>query len=349
MGKKGFFATLFLVLILIFFIFPISTGKEYFLVPEKIVNLENINHDNLNSDEGNVSFAFDDYFGYVSNELDITYLDRKEYKVSISDNSFINYPKTPQILDIQYKDGSGRSIIETTGYPVIQNDKIAVLTDSSISLYDLDGNLYWKKEILSIVTSLSISGDYVLIGYLDGLCELISISGINVLTYRPGGSRIEAIYSVAISSDGQYITVISGLDPQRFILLQDRKGEFKPIYHIELEKEFRRSIDMYFSNDNSIVFFENPEGVSIFDTELKTIETAGGSGRLKQIYKDIDLELYSLLLADNSGGNLNIVTTENKSILRKQFQGDSLFFKKRDNRYYIGSDNLLMYLKLVSR
>jgi len=349
MGKKSFFATLFLILLLIFFLFPQSTGKEHFLVPERIINLDKTSSDAYSDELGQVSFALDNYFGYFTDELEVTYLEEKKYNVTISDSTFINYPKIPEILDVQNMKGEGRSIIETTGYPVIQGDRIAILSDSFISLYDLDGHLYWKKEILSIVTSLAITDDHVLIGYLDGYCELISMSGYTEFSFRPGGSRIEAVYSAAISSDGQYITVISGLDPQRLILLQNRKGEYKPVFHKELENEYRRSINMYFSQDNTMVFFENFEGVNLFDVNTKKVTNVGDSGNLKKIYKDVNRNLYSLLLSDNTGGILKILTPENKILLHKQFNGKTLLFKKRDDRYYIGSDNLLMYLKLVIR
>jgi hypothetical protein len=248
-----------------------------------------------------------------------------------------------------FRNGKNLTQIKTTGYPVIQGDRIAILSESFISLYDLAGHLYWKKEILSIVTSLSINQNHVLIGYLDGYCDLISISGTRELTFRPGGSRIEAVYSAAISSNGQFITIISGIDPQRFILLQNRKGEYKPVFHTELESEFRRSIKMYFSGDDSMVFFENSEGINIFDVDTKNIVQVGEHGRLENIDKDVDRGLYSLLLSQYSGGSLQIMTGEKKNILQKQINGKTLFFKKRDDRYYIGSDNLLMYLKLVSR
>ena len=349
MGKKGFFATLLLIITLIFLLFPSSTGKEHILVPEKIVDLENTSHAISNNETGTVSFSLDDYFGFFTDNLELTYVDKTDYRVAISDNSFINYPKIPKILNIQNMEGKGQSIIENTGYPILKNDRIVLLSDSFISLYDLNGNLYWKKEVLSIITSLSISRDFVLVGYLDGLCELISTSGNVELTYKPGGSRIEAIYSVALSGDGEYITLISGLDPQRFILLQNRKGEYKPIFHFELNDEFRRSINMYFSSDDTKVFFESSQGVNIFDIALEDLSFVGDSGRLEKIYKDNERDLYSVLLSQQGKGYLKILTPGNLSVLEKEFVGNSLFFKKRGDRYYIGSDNLLMYFKLVNQ
>jgi hypothetical protein len=349
MGKKGFFATLFLIILLIFLLFPISTGKEYFLIPERIVTLDDLTPDDVSTKLGTVSFSLNDYFGFFTEDLEISYIDKKKYKVAIGDSSFINYSKIPDILDIQNSLGEGQSIIETKGYPLIRGNRIVVLSDSFVSLYDLEGHLYWKKEILSLITSLSVSDKSVLIGYLDGICELINISGKKEFSFRPGGSRIEAIYSAAVSGDGQYIAIISGLDPQRFILLQYRKGEYKPVYHKELDQEFRRSIDMYFSQDDSMVFFENSQGVNIFDVNLKTLVQAGNGGSLKKIYKDNERDLFSLLLATGSGGILNILTSGNRTVLSKNFPSNELFFTKRDDRYYIGSDNVLMYLKLVNR
>lgn len=349
MGKKGFFATLITILILIFLLFPSSTGKEHILIPEKILDLENpfnlIQSDTL----GVVSFSLGDNFGYFTEDLDLTYFDKLDYKVSISDSVFINYPKIPKILDVQNSNGTGRSIIETTGYPIVIGNRIVIISDNFISLYDLNGNLFWKKDVLSIITSLSLTEQKVLISYLDGYCELISISGETEFTYRPGGSRIDAVYSASISSDGQYISVISGLNPQRFILLQNRKDEYKPIFHFELQEEFRRSVNMYFSEDDSQVFFENSAGINIFDVNLKTLTRAGDSGRMGNVYKDYECNFFSAMLVDKDGASLKLFTPGNRIIMEKEFKGDSLFFRKKENRFYVGTDNLLMSFEMVSK
>lgn len=349
MGKKGFFVTLVVILILIFLLFPASTGRENILIPERIIDLEKTSSNIRPGETGDISFSLGDYFGYFTEKLDITFLDKKDYKVSISDDVFINYPKISQILDIQNRDGARRSKIETTGYPIIQDDCVVVISDSFISLYNLEGNLRWKKEILSIITSLSISEDHVLIAYLDGYCELMSISGETVFSYRPGGSRIEAVYSAAISSDSQYISIIAGLDPQRFILLQDRKGEYKPVYHFELDEEFRRSLKMYFSEDDSRIFFENSQGINIFNLDLKTLTVAGDSGRMENIYMDEAGDFYTAMLTDQNGGSLKIFTLDNRIVLDKRFDGGTLFFKKNNNRVYVGADKFLMSLHMVNR
>lgn len=348
MGKKGFFATLFVILLLVFFLFPTSTGKEFFLVPKRIIDLSSVDESDFVNESGKISFALGDYFGYFTDEMELTYSNKIDYRVTISDNTFINYPKIPSILDVQDMSGQGRSIIETSGYPIIADDRVFILSDSFISLYNLDGNLFWKKEILSFVTSLSLSRDFVLIGYLDGLCELISVTGEVLLSYRPGGSRIESIYSAAISGDGQTLAIISGLDPQRFIVLQNRKDEYKPVHHFELDHQYRRTINMYFSSDDNRVFFENPRGVNVYDTLTQELVSVGGAGRLEKIFIDEEDGFFSLLLKQVSRGDLKILTPENRRVIERSFPGDKFFFRKMGSNYYLGSGNRLMYLKMVN-
>lgn len=348
MGKKGIFATLFVILVLVFLLFPRSTGTEHFLLPERVVNLGELGKSASSGSRGTVSFSLGDHFGYFTDEMALTYWAERDYRVAISDSSFINYPKIPSVLDIQQSNGEGRAIIETTGYPLLAEDKIVVLSDSFISLYDLDGNLFWKKEILSFVTTISVNSDHVLIGYLDGLCELISMSGQVILSYRPGGSRIESIYSSALSEDGQHIALISGLDPQRFILLQKRKEEFKPVHHFELDHQYRRTIDMYFSDDDSRVFFESPQGIKVFTVLTRDMNSLGGGGRLEKIYLDRDDGFYSLLVKEDSSARLQVLTPENRTLLDRSFSGSQYYFRKNDENFYIGADNRLMYLRMVN-
>ncbi len=351
MGKKGFFVTLLLILVLIFFTFPVATGKEYFLLPEKIVDLQHFSSNELVDQSGNVSFLLDNHFGYFTDNMDISFLGKKDYRVSLSDQAFVNHSQIPDILDIQDMNGEGRSIIDATedSVPVLDGERVVLLSNNFVSFYNLDGNLIWKREILSFVSSLSLTNSMVFLGYVDGSCELIDRSGNEVFEYSPGGSRVEAIYSVALSKDSKYLAVISGLDPQRFILLQNKKDEYKPVYHIELDKQYRRSIDMYFSGDNTMVFFENYDGVNVFDIESKSLLSIGGAGRLQKIYKDEANGLFSLMISDKISGDLKILTPDNSVFLEKRFYGNKYYFKKKDFRYYVGYDDFLMFLKLVRK
>lgn len=347
MGKKGFFATLFVILILVFFLFPSSSATEYFLVPQKIVDLDKGKISDGTGGKREYSFLLGDYFGYFTGDLDLTYCGNRDYRVTVSDTSFINYPKIPKILDVQKPDGEGRSIIEEAGYPVIFGDRIIVLTDSSISLYDLNGNLFWKKEILSLITSLSASDGHVFLGYLDGSCELISDTGNDEFIYRPGGSRIESVYSVALSSDSQYLAVISGLDPQRFILLQKRKDGYKPVHHFELDHQYRRTVKMFFSNDNRKIFFEDPKGVDVFDISAKSLSLIKCEGSLVNIDIDRDSGFYSLLMKGDGEARIQILSDSTHILTDRVFPGEIFFFRKEGDRYYIGDDSKIMYLRMV--
>ncbi|MBB6481984.1 hypothetical protein [Spirochaeta isovalerica] len=347
MGKKGYFATLFVLLLLVFFLFPASSGEERFLVPQQVLDLQTPGSLEFSRNSGRTfAFSLGRYFGYFTNDLDLSYAASSDFGVAIGDEAFINYSKVPGILDIQDSLGEGRAIIETTGYPVIEQNRVVVLSEDYISLFDLDGNQFWKKEILSFVTSLSIIDDLVLIGFLDGSCELISDSGETVLNYRPGGSRIEAVYSVAVSPDGQTIALISGLDPQRFVILEKRKNEYKPVHHFELNFQYRRTVDMFFSSDSSKVFFENPQGINVYNVMSQELKTIGGSGRLENIFVDEESGFFSMMLKEENYAALRVLTPTNRSLLERDIPGEDFYFRKEGDNYYIGFNSKLMFLKM---
>jgi len=346
MGKKGYFATLLVLLLLVFFLFPNATGEEWFLVPRRTIDLDNQENLQFSSESGSLAFSLGEHFGYFSDSMELSYADREDFRVAIGDEAFINYSKVPAILDIQTNKGEGRAIIEASGYPLIEQNRIIVLSENRISLHDLEGNLFWGKEILSIVTTLSCNNGMVLIGYLDGSCELIDESGDLVLNYRPGGSRVEAIYSAAISGNSQTIVLIAGLDPQRFIILEKRKNEYKPVHHFELDHQYRRTVDMDFSSDGSKVFFENPMGVNVYTLATRELKQIGGTGRLENIYVDEEAGFYSMLLKKESSASLKVLTPTNRTLLERTFPGEDFYFRKEGDNYYIGSNNRLMYLTM---
>ena len=82
MGKKGFFATLIAILILVFLLFPSSTGKEHILIPERILDLENPSSIIKEDAQGAVSFSLGEYFGYFTESLDLTYIDKVDFHLS---------------------------------------------------------------------------------------------------------------------------------------------------------------------------------------------------------------------------------------------------------------------------
>lgn len=345
MGRKGYFAILFAIIILVFFLFPLPTATEHYLVPQKLVRLDE--NPTLTDQTPHLSFSLGEYYGYFTEDLDLTYLDKRDYRVAINDSSFIDYPKIPSVLNIQNHEGSIRAPIESAGYPFIEENKVVIISDSSLSLYDIEGNLYWERSILSMVTSISINSESVAVGYLDGTCELISFDGSTLLSYKPGGSRIEIIYSVASSSDGQKLAILSGLDPQRFIYIEKRKEDYKPIHHFEMDFQYRKTIKMNFSKDNSKIFMESPDGVEVYTVLTGQLDTIVGDGNLKEVYYDNALGFYSLMLQEQGSATVKVLTDFDKELLDREFAGGLFFFRKVDQDFYVGIDNDLLHLKLV--
>lgn len=348
MGKKSYFAALFVFLLLLLFLFPVSTGEEFFLVPQRVIDLNDGGAFPVTDDKGTISFTLGDHFGYFTEDMELSYLNLQDFRVAVSDQAFIKYSKVPSILDIQDSVGRGKAVIEKSGYPVIEKDRIVVLSESHISLYDLEGNLLWEKVILSYITSIAVSNGDVLVGFLDGSCKLIGESGEVLLNYRPGGSRIESIYGVALSGDTRTIALISGLDPQRFIILEERKGEYKPVNHFELDYQYRRTVSMNFSSDNNRIFFENPKGINVYDVDARNLDFLEGSGHLVEIFVDEKTGFYSLLVAKDSFGELNILTPSDRIFAMHKIPGQVFYFRKKGDNYYLGSDDKLMFLKMVN-
>jgi hypothetical protein len=141
----------------------------------------------------------------------------------------VSEPDSVRILD---PDGRLRSRIAVRAYPISRNGHLYLYDGSAGRLNRIDpsnGRVMWTKEYLASVTVLDGRQDRTLVGLLDGRIEVISEDGDVELEYRPGGSRVEAVYGGALSESGSSVALITGLDPQRFILMEEKKNGFRPI------------------------------------------------------------------------------------------------------------------------
>ncbi|MCK5736860.1 MAG: hypothetical protein KAH21_10290, partial [Spirochaetaceae bacterium] len=139
---------------------------------------------------------------------------------------------------------------------------------------------------------------------LDGRVELIDDSGSVILKYRPGGSRVEAIYAGALSGDGLRIALISGLDPQRFILMEERKNGYRPVAHHDTGTDFRRSVSIGFVRNGKQVIYENNGYVDVVDLNSYGFHSLELSGRLVNWIDNLVSD--TLLLMGKDGGTVTM-------------------------------------------
>lgn len=232
-----------------------------------------------------LSFALGDSYGYFDSGRGLSYIAKRGYGVSLSDQGFVSYDRVPE--SIAWKDTTG-SILATTkeaGYPFMAGGRRFMLAMNQATVAEIgkSGEELWRRDFPSILTAFDASPHLALFGTLDGRLVGLDEKGAELLAFSPGGSRIDSIFGCAVSPDGRNVAAISGLDRQRLVVLEQRKEAYRVTYHRWLDSDFRRPVAMAFTARGDTMTFESPHGLGMYDVikraeHLVPVESPSGPG-----------------------------------------------------------------------
>ncbi len=354
--SKGLILFAFVFLIFYIFLFPGLSGKELYLKPVWVRDLE----DGVGKGSEQPVFAFKmgQHFGYADLEGRIHYLDRVLYGVALAENGFINFPRITDNFVFQNTLGGFEFSFQSSGYPLLEGSGetlYMVTTDlSGIRQYSLEWDLIWSFEFSSAITSVSLDGRRCLLGLLDGRAKLIEPHGGITYEYSPegapGGGRIPVILATALR--GRQMALISGIDPQSLLLIGRKGGEFSYIHREILESDFRRELILQFSKDGRHLVFEQDGRVGLFDLARRRMHYISLPGRLFSLSSSLGM----LALSSTNGDlfHLKIVATPDRVIYDRTFEpsvdfhgsGKGLFLNLIDNHLIIGQNGALMRIDI---
>ena len=378
------------VWIFIFYIFisARSISEETILNPRWITSLEsNYSEGNPGTDENRwgfpvsfqdfsvqsnekpIPFLLGDRFGYVWDDGKFAINHIRQGYISISDNSWAEYEALPSSIQVMSPlNETVLTISDTKGYPLLIDNRIFIVGSEQNSLTALSpkGEELWTHDFPAPITCIDAADGFVLAGTLDGAVELLNSSGNLVFTpFEPGGSRLSVILGCAISRNASQLAIISGIDDQRFLLLEraemegrtaaarwsDQSGvsgdRYKVIYHEFLPGGFRRPVHISFVDNDGKVAFEREGGLGIYDI-----------GSRASISIAMEGEIVAL---DNSGvkGFLFVITSQGSKqkrlivirypafiVNQAPFISDNAFFARRDSIIYLGGDTAMASFEL---
>ncbi len=195
-----------------------------------------------------------EYVGYLSSAGKVEWYERfsgyisgteKEVIISDSANRKIKQLQTGGVIDYEWP-----SPVFVSG-----NWKISPM-ESYLGLQILDdkGTMLWSRTRSSPLTCFSQSADLLAAGDASGLVEIYDRQGKVVSSFRPGGSRYEVIYQVALSPSGRRVLVLSGLEPKRLVILEKGLEDYKPIQHERVEDNRRFSTELRWLDEEHYLF-----------------------------------------------------------------------------------------------
>jgi len=323
MNQRGVFLIGLILITVYYFLFPRGSGKEIIVSPESLTILEQIDS-TVSPSSIPVSVVHSgSTTGYLNSKHELFTLfraermaaDRHWIAVSVDDG-----------LSLMEPDGRLISRIQDSGYPISRNGQLFLYRNDFGILSKINpqnGRYLWSTEYISAITVLDAIPGKTLVGLLDGRIELIDDSGNVLLTYRPGGSRVEAVYGVALSDDGSKIALISGLDPQRFVLLEERKNGYRPVAHHDTETDFRRLVSIDFIRHDGQVLYENNGFINSVNLNGYGIHPLKLSGRLINVIDNPVNNTLLLFSKDDGKDSMKILTRQDRTLFESPLPSDT--------------------------
>ncbi|MDR3324662.1 MAG: WD40 repeat domain-containing protein [Spirochaetaceae bacterium] len=297
-----------------------------------------------------VPFNFGGTYGYVSTEGRFTINQPKTGYVEQSESLFAEF--SGQDEKIEVRDTQGRRVFtlnDKRGYPFFRDSRIFIVSSeqNSISEVGTDDDVLWTFDFSSPISCVDAAAGLLLVGCLDGAIELIDGAGKRLYATEPSGSRIPAIYGCALSRDGTKIAAVSGLDHQRFLVIEYDGGVWRITHHEFLGDGFRRPVHVRFVDGGLRVAYERAEGLGIYNLIARSSETVPFDGRILHIEDgDDDGMLFLVVSESDKEKRFAAVRYPDHKILSAPFKSADTFLKKRRQVLIIGGGSKLAAFKI---
>jgi hypothetical protein len=273
--------------------------------------------------------------------------------VSLSEHRWAEFEAAPSAITVRSPGGAALLTIENVrGYPLFLDGKIFLVGEeqTSLSLLDEDGGLLWTYDFAAPLTGIDAAADLVLTGSLDGIVELLDISGKRVHSFEPGGSRLAVILGCRISRDGSRLAIISGYDDQRF-LLQERFGAaYNTVYHEFLEDGFRHAVHISFIENDTWIAFERQGGLGLYEIETRRSVKAPLRGSMVALDETGG---EGLIFAVSSLGDrsklLSAVRLPGVIVMEAPFKSETVFLSRRVSEILLGGNTTLASFELGTK
>jgi hypothetical protein len=303
-----------------------------------------------------IPFRLGDRFGYVDPAGRLSINQIKTQNLFLSAPYWAEYGETPE--EIQLRDNTGEPAlnIKGRGYPLYLDGRLFIIGQemNSLSALDEGGEILWTYDFAAPLTCIDAAAGFVLTGSLDGAVEILDSQGKRFYFFEPGGSRLAVILGCSLSRDGNRLGIISGIDDQRFLLLERYgeagSGEFRVIYHEFLEDGFRRPVHISFIDNDSRLAFERQDGISLYDLRNRVNRILPLEGRIIALDKDGGEGIFFVITSQPGRQNELVgIKLPGTIILKAPFRSDDVFLDRSGSRIYLGGGSTLAAFELGKR
>jgi hypothetical protein len=356
---KGTFLYGFSIFLLYFVLFPPGTGKEQVVKPIKVYDLDAESEPGVNfkNSDKTTFFRVGDTFGFIDDDLNLLYKGEVDYDIAFSDTGFINYSSIQEgdqgFLFCNMR-GEVKSSLRFPGYPTLNRNgkRIFIVKTDGTGLKEIsqDGDELWKVAFPSLITSIATGDMYALLGLLNGSVKLYDPDGKCIYSVTLRDAKTETVYGCAISKNENAIAAVYGVHPQRIMIVKKGSESFDKPLSKELNTDFRKPVQIDFTEDGDLLFIEGNGSVIVCDTKSLDMWTVPIAGKLAAFTVSDDSAHVAVLARLPAGSKQNaglyLVTPPNMLFAREYFNAASVSAELFGNRLLVGVDNELVVFEI---
>ena len=351
-SKKHVSARLLPVLFLVYLIFcfaPLRTELQ--LTPQWTLDItQGVETSELPLDV--LPFKLGQNAGYFSHDGKLTYISNFSYKATISRDYLIPYEKNSHSFDVFDTNGNVISKIAASGFPYAAGDRIFVMLPGGFGFeyFDPQGKILNRHLHTSPITAFTSNKKLTVVGFANGVLCTFDENMNPLYELTPGGSDTEVILGASTSSKGNYFACVSGQHNQRFVLYKNEENHAKIVYHTYLPSSIVHQTLVYFSEDESAVYYNDATGLGIYDIKKSKLSHIDIPGIILNIQESPVGESLFVLSKEKIGTHNIYTITVLESRLHKtssfSFDAESAFILTDGNSLFVGKDTKISKLTI---
>mgnify|MGYP001104464006 CR=1 FL=1 len=184
-----------------------------------------------------------------------------------------------------------------------------------------------------------------MLGLMEGRLVSVGPAGEVLYEYEPSDSRIPVILGVAVAPQGSPIAAVSGIDPQRLLLIEREGAEHAPRLALELGTDFRREVLLRFTEDGRFLYVEGDDELRVLDVRRHRLMTVALPGRVRALAGGGSLTVVAL---ETRSGSRLVVLRPLRAVLCEQPLGEARpFLKMLGGTLIIGLEGYLLRADIV--
>jgi hypothetical protein len=296
-------------------------------------------------------FTLGKRFGYYSEDGRMLKSALAKDQAALSSSLWAEFSGDADEIAFSSPEGKRVFSLSDPGRPFFESDRLFVSSPDAngIAEYSAAGAALWSRDISAIATCFDANRDCVAVGGLEGRLIVLSADGSLLCDYSPGGSRIPIILGCSLSADSSMVALVSGIDRQRFIILEKKGDSYRLAYHAYLDTDFRRRVFVDFSADGRYVFVEGDSAIRVHD--IKTGKTARLplAGRLMAVRSSAQDDRLLILSTGQGQGRIQVVRGLSAILFDSALPGSDLFLEREGSSVFLGCQDHVMRIDMGNR